>query len=1552
MHLFMRKRLLRVTLAVIAALVPIGSTLAQVPTDQQVKAPLLKMSKAEKARAQKEFQAQHPLLARQKALAPRHSAFPNASLPIRGFSAMKKAVGPLFANPSTTIWANMSYMEGWTNDNYGPFGYYSFSPTNPVEFTSLYETSSQRVAGNGVQYTDGHIYGMYLDTRYSSYGIIYQYLYDTDTDAGTTTSTSYDYEYYLPYAALETAQADDGTVYGEFYNSDGSAYEWGTVDYSTMTRTTIATATNAYVALGITKEGQLYGIATDGNLYKIDKATGEETVVGATGLTIADASGSYYGQTGEIDQKDNTFYWTALDVNGNGGLYEVNLETGAATKIADENNQMYGMVIPAPAAADGAPAKVTDAVLSFQGAEHIGKLTFTAPTKTYSGADLGGDLTYKVYEGDSVITSGTTAPGAQVSKSIYVEGDGSHTFSIRVSNEAGESPAAKVTVWIGFDIPRSVTDITAVADGQNVTVSWTAPTLGIHGGYIGTPTYNIYYWDGENFTQINTEPITETSYTDVISGTSLQYLTYAVTAEVNGEESAYSTSNGVVVGNAIEPDWTEEFNSEGDFGLFTVIDANNDGRTWTWYSTYQAARSYYNSSESNDDWLITPPIHLTPGRLYTFSFKVRNAYSSFTNSLEVKYGNAATAEAMTNTLLETTVPGANYEVYSFDINPTEDGNYYFGFHDNSVADQFYLLVDSIVVAKGALGTAPRAVTDLTVTPADKGALSATLTFKAPTQNIDGADIAQVDSFQVTRDGELIATLPSATAGSDVTYTDAAVPTNDTHKYVVTPYIGGEFGARATASAFIGQDVPNYPVTSLTDNTTNILASWDAFTEEGANGGYIDPSHVSVSFFTLEQGFFGYEVGDSITTSAQGATSVELPQNPEETTAEDGTTQTLYQLAARANGDGGQSSYALTGSTIIGPSIAAPYHESFAGASIDNGFAWIEGNEQYMNNDYAAGWYIDTSSQDDDGGSAWWAPYTEEGYWYNTDYTITAGDEVSINTPKISLNGTANPKLYFYVNTISNDQAHLKVLIATPDGVEHEAANYDLSTSGAGWAQKEIDLSTYAAERYIIVKFRGIADGDNVSIGLDNIDIFDQLEYNLTAKGITAPSRLTAGKTGKVDVVVENYGANPASDYSVVLYANDKAVDTVAVAEALAVLATDTVTLDLPVAINQTEALNVRATIVYANDLDEDDNTTETKVVTVTPSQYGTVSDLAAEDTKAGVALTWSKPTAAAPVQVTEDFESYDAFSTELGNWTLVDGDGGLAGGFFQSYTYPGQGTAFAFQAFNPNGITDAFDVIENNPGLAPHSGNQFAGAPYTVNAEGTAYVAPDNWIISPELSGRAQTVKFYVFNIAAADDNGGTQVYNEKFDVLYSTESTDTADFEVIESDQADGNTVLSEGANWKEISVQLPEGAKYFAIHHNTDAGSNFLFGIDDITFEQGAPGANDSIIGFNVYRDGELIGSAQGNALAFTDAAMTEGAHVYNITVLYQSASGDINESGFSNDASITVTGIDGVVANAEGKYDVYTIDGKVVMKDAKSLNGLKSGLYIINDQKYIIK
>ena len=99
-------------------------------------------------------------------------------------------------------------------------------------------------------------------------------------------------------------------------------------------------------------------------------------------------------------------------------------------------------------------------------------------------------------------------------------------------------------------------------------------------------------------------------------------------------------------------------------------------------------------------------------------------------------------------------------------------------------------------------------------------------------------------------------------------------------------------------------------------------------------------------------------------------------------------------------------------------------------------------------------------------------------------------------------------------------------------------------------------------------------------------------------------------------------------------------------------------------------------------------------------------------------------------------------------------------------------------------------------------------------------------------------------------------------------------------------------------------------------------------------------------------MIATVDGKTFAFTDDVRVDGEHVYNVTVVYEDAEGNQSESGFSNDATV-VTSIEAIEAieNASS-YNVYTLDGKVVMKDAKSLNGLKKGVYIINDKKYILK
>lgn len=189
------------------------------------------------------------------------------------------------------LWGNINTYPTWTDTN-NSRGFYKLN-TQPYSATALFTgndvtaTGGTAVIGDKLYYVKAELYGI-------AYGFADSYLVSYNTS--TWEQAGYKYISYDPkYVALETAQDQTThTVYGEFYTG-GSNYELGTIDYTTspVTRTTIKSTYTLYAALGISSDGYLYGIASDGNLYKIDKTDGTETLVGSTGITIADENGQF-----------------------------------------------------------------------------------------------------------------------------------------------------------------------------------------------------------------------------------------------------------------------------------------------------------------------------------------------------------------------------------------------------------------------------------------------------------------------------------------------------------------------------------------------------------------------------------------------------------------------------------------------------------------------------------------------------------------------------------------------------------------------------------------------------------------------------------------------------------------------------------------------------------------------------------------------------------------------------------------------------------------------------------------------------------------------------------------------------------------------------------------------------------------------------------------------------------------------------------------------------------------------------------------------------------
>ena len=114
----------------------------------------------------------------------------------------------------------------------------------------------------------------------------------------------------------------------------------------------------------------------------------------------------------------------------------------------------------------------------------------------------------------------------------------------------------------------------------------------------------------------------------------------------------------------------------------------------------------------------------------------------------------------------------------------------------------------------------------------------------------------------------------------------------------------------------------------------------------------------------------------------------------------------------------------------------------------------------------------------------------------------------------------------------------------------------------------------------------------------------------------------------------------------------------------------------------------------------------------------------------------------------------------------------------------------------------------------------------------------DDWLISPMLSGKAQTVSFY------ARSSG--MVFPESFQVLYSATDRLASSFILIDS-------YPKAAAQWTRYEAALPEGAKYFAIR-NVSHDAYMLF-VDNVTFS--AAPVETEFVGYDVYAGTDAEGT-----------------------------------------------------------------------------------------------
>ena len=293
------------------------------------------------------------------------------------------------------------------------------------------------------------------------------------------------------------------------------------------------------LALAVDKNGTMYGIDINDYLYRIDKATGDCTAVGPTGVNAA------YTQSMDFDRNTGTLYWAN---NGDYVLYSVDTKTGKAIEIgpigATGYDSLSSLFVPYVDAPEGAPDRVTNRKASANG--NTVTVSWTNPSIDAQGNPLTELTAVKVYRDGSLIKTIDMAAGQIGQAASFVDENvatGSHSYKLIPVNSKGEGgvDTDNVETYVGENAPGAVGNF-KVEQGDNAAIlSWSAPQEGMFGGEFDPSSitgYVITRATGSSSTTINIDNPSATTYTDSPGFGTYTYSIYAVNEVGNGIETS------------------------------------------------------------------------------------------------------------------------------------------------------------------------------------------------------------------------------------------------------------------------------------------------------------------------------------------------------------------------------------------------------------------------------------------------------------------------------------------------------------------------------------------------------------------------------------------------------------------------------------------------------------------------------------------------------------------------------------------------------------------------------------------------------------------------------------------------------------------------------------------------------------------------------------------------------------------------------------------------------------------------------------------------------
>lgn len=997
-------------------------------------------------------------------------------------SLIVSALLPTAVMAQPKLCGNVIDASGWSGNIYtDPYGIYSFDAADAnLGMTTV--ATSRSLNGNGGGVADNNDVYLYCDMEVSdgyAYASIYKYP-QTDIDYGSRCGIVGSL---LQVPTALTWDASTNNYYGCFYDKDNTGFEFGAASLASgrPSRTKLGILKEQLVAMADNDAGVLYGIGLSGKFYNIDPNNGALTEIGSTGVTPANMiqSACYI---------DGTIYWAAQLGKNNSALYKINPSTGEATKIGDfPNGEQFSVLYPFKATAeDGAPAKIEEMTANFEGASLTGSISFSLPTKTFAGGELTGELSWTLEKDGNALAAGKAEAGKKITASDITLENSLNTLEVYTENGVGKSPVYKQAFFVGPDTPSSIdwgSATLSVDDNNKATVTWNPVTSSVNGGYFVPEevTYNVVRMPGEIKVATNLKDATFSEQLPQTSGIVSYY--YSITPVFMGNEGYCSETNKVNVGSGYDVPYTEEFN-EGALDQWTVLDLNDDYSTWWQNSGYAYSQAGYDGG--SNDWLISPPIHLVPGKYYKMSFKYWAGlpdYEQYAGSaFEVGFGKGADPASLQILGSKSGVILAeeNAKVFSAVVKVDEEGHYNFGIHDVSPSDAYLLYVDDFSVAEGGTLEVPAPISDFTAVADDDGELKVDLSFTAPSATAEGKPLTDLQKIEIVRDEtDIVKTFDNPEAGKKYSFSDTEATglTDGSHHYAVHSTNAKGQSLDAETDVKVGISAPGATTDLVAEEKEDgIHLSWTAPTTD-ANGSDINPENLAytiaaVKYFTSEVVIVADDVKGTSYVDNKTFTDV------------DDQLQVYYLVQAKNRAGVGQM--AESNQFVVGTPYTLPMTENFSPEyeRMSKYLWWID-LTQDLNTMSFFRFGTGMSSDGDDGCAAFYG-----------------GDDAFCNlrSGKISFSGAAKPTISYDYYMDYDGEAKLSVEYSADLKTWTELDCLDLSTvqvEEGGWMTHSLDASPCAAYPYVYIRLHGECTDGYTPLIVDNIVIKDSSESSVS-----------------------------------------------------------------------------------------------------------------------------------------------------------------------------------------------------------------------------------------------------------------------------------------------------------------------------------------------------------------------------------------------------------------------------------------------------------------------